>query len=76
MDCMQASMVQWNSVDHDGMCFSGMECIQWSGMCFSRMESISDLQMLTLSLAFLFLGKPERDMESLLSSKGVGSISQ
>ena len=31
---------------------------------------------LTLSLAFLFLGKPDREMESLLSSKGVGSISQ
>ena len=32
--------------------------------------------VLTLSLAFLFLGKPDREMESLLSSKGVGSISQ
>lgn len=31
---------------------------------------------LTLSLAFLFRGNPDKDMESLLSSRGVGSISQ
>jgi len=32
--------------------------------------------LLTLSLVFLFLGKPDREIASLLSSRGVGSISQ
>ena len=31
---------------------------------------------LTLSLSFLFFGNPDRDMESSLTSNGVGSISQ
>ena len=34
------------------------------------------MDVLTLSLAFLLRGKPDREMESPLSSKGVGSISQ
>ena len=37
---------------------------------------IQALMVLTRSLDFLFRGNPDSEMESLLSSSGVGSISQ